>query len=235
MSSRTLHASGLTLALAAVGIASLAACSNDSSTNTLTPVATALAPTTGSDAQTGTVGQALSQAVGVHVTDQNGAAMRGAIVTWTVLAGGGSVDSTTSASDTSGNAAAHWTLGTTTGVDSLRASLANGTSVVLTATANAGAFSSLLLVSGDAQSVTAGSAAQPLVVRTVDRYGNPVAGVTVTWTVTSGDGTLDVTSSTSGADGTAQANVTTSATPGVTVVSASAGGANPVSFNVTGA
>src|SRR5438067_4845497 len=132
--------------LVALLAAGVAACSDDNATNTVAPVATSIAVNAGSDAQSGTVGQALAQPISVHVADQNGASLAGALVTWTVVSGGGSVSQATSTADATGNATAAWTLGTAVGADSLRAALPSGASVTLSATASAGPVASLVIV-----------------------------------------------------------------------------------------
>ena len=197
-------------AIIVAGITAATAACGDKSSNTAPLVGTTITINTGSDAQTGAVGQALAQPISVHVVDQNGAAFAGANVTWTVLSGGGSVSAATSATNTTGDATTVWTLGNTAGLDSLKADLGNGSSVTIAATAVAGPFASLSMVSGDAQSVTAGSTTQPLVVKAVDALGNVVANATVTWTVTGG-GTLSATSSTTDATGMTQVTLTTDA------------------------
>jgi adhesin/invasin len=143
------------------------------------------------------------------------------------------VSAPTSTSNATGDATIVWTLGATAGENTARAFLANGQSVTFTATGVAGAFASLAMVSGDAQTVTAGAATQPLVVRAVDANGNAVAGVTVTWTSTGG-GTLDQTTTTTDAAGMAQVVLTTSAIPGAYTVTATSGAATPITFNGSG-
>ena len=101
----------------------------------------------------------------------------------------GTLSAASNTTDANGNATVNLTLGNTAGVDSVRASLANGASVILTATATSGAFTNLVMVSGDAQSVTAGATTQAFVIRAVDQFGNSVTGVPITW-ATTGGGTL---------------------------------------------
>jgi len=218
----------------AVGMtAATTACGDDKSSNTAPLVATTVTINTGSDGQTGTVGQALAQPISVHVVDQNGAAFAGATVTWTVMSGGGAVSGPTSTTNATGDATTTWTLGNTAGADSLKADLGNGASVIVAATATAGPFASLALMSGDAQSLTAGSTTQPLIVKAVDALGNVVANATVTWTVTGG-GTLSASSTTTDATGLAQITLATDATPETYTVIATSGAAAPVTFTITG-
>jgi adhesin/invasin len=215
---------GLAIAVLAVGNG---ACHSDKSTGVSV---LALTPDAGVNAQSGTVGQTLGTPISVHVTDANGNAMSGVLVSWSVLKGG-SVDSSTSLTDAGGDAVTHWTLGTAAGIDSLEALVSDGVTTTITATANAGATASLTKVSGDVQNVTAGTAGQPFVVEVMDQYGNAVSGATVTWS-TNGGGSLSAGSSTSDTDGLAQVTLTTAA-PGTYTVTASSGSVTPVSFTLT--
>jgi hypothetical protein len=60
---------------------------------------------------------------------------------------------------------------------------------------------------GDNQAGTAGHVIA-IGVRVTDQYGNVVSGQPVSWTVTSGGGSMAASSSTSGIDGTTQMNWT---------------------------
>jgi len=124
------------LAPAALGgalLLSSLACSDDDVTAVILPAATITVSS--GNGQAGVFGQPLAQPIVVHVADQNGASIAGALVNWTVLAGVGSVSASTSQTDTNGNASITWTMGPTAFLDSLRASIANGASVIITATA----------------------------------------------------------------------------------------------------
>jgi hypothetical protein len=76
---------------------------------------------------------------------------------------------------------------------------------------------------------------EPLVVRVADRFGNPVAGAAVTWTVAGGDGELSTDQSRTAPDGTAAVTWTLGQRIGVQRVLASIGGVNgsPVTFSAT--
>lgn len=81
---------------------------------------------------------------------------------------------------------------------------AGGDSVSFSVTALSppGKPTQLLMISGNAQSATVGSAlAEPLVVRALDAYGTPVANVTVNWSMLTGSGTFAAPTSTTNADG----------------------------------
>jgi hypothetical protein len=109
--------------------------SNNLVTNSVVLTATSITIRSG-DGQIGVAGQPLAQPIVVHVADQNGASLENAVVDWTVLFGGGSVSAPTSQTDANGNASITWTMGPAAGVDSLRAAIANGASVTITATAH---------------------------------------------------------------------------------------------------
>lgn len=226
------HARAIAGTILAAATVATAACGSDSNENTVPPVATTITANSGSSGQTGAVGTALASPISVHVVDQNGAAMVGAAVTWTPTLASGSVQPTTSTTDASGNATTAWTLGSIVGTDSLTAAVGTGASVVITATGVAGSFSSLTLVSGNAQTVAAGSTTAAFVVKAVDQFGNPVAGATVSWAV-SGGGSLSSSSTTTDATGTTSVTLTTGAAPATYAITATSGTATPVTFTVT--
>jgi hypothetical protein len=111
-----------------------AACNDDNGLVNRVLVATSISASSG-DAQVGAAGQALAQPIVVHVLNQIGNSLQNAVVSWTVLSGGGSVSASTSLTDANGNASVTWTLGPAAGANSLRAAIANGNSVTFTATA----------------------------------------------------------------------------------------------------
>jgi hypothetical protein len=121
-------------ALGGALLLSSAAC--DDKVDIVNAVAAATSITVASgDRQFGEVGQPLAQPIVVHVSDQNGASIANAAVNWTVLFGGGSVSASSSLTDGNGDASVTWTMGPTVGADSLRAAIANGAFVIITATA----------------------------------------------------------------------------------------------------
>ena len=128
------YARWLVPAVGGVLLLSSAAC-NDNGINAVVLAATSITLNTG-NGQVGLVGQPLAQPIVVHVLDQNGASLANAVVTWTVTFGGGSVNTPTSQTDANGNTSIAWTMGPAAGVDSLRAAIANGTSVTISATAH---------------------------------------------------------------------------------------------------
>jgi adhesin/invasin len=214
---------------ALVGMASLVvlgACGDKDFVNVVfVPIASNLSVAATSQGQTGIAGAALANPVIVRVFDQAGRPLAGALVNWTVFGIGGSVPQASSITDLNGDASIIWTLGNTAGADTLRASLLNGASALITATGTNGAFAALAMVSGDAQTVIAGATTAPFVVKAVDANGNAVAGQTITWVFTGG-GTVSNLSSVTDANGMAQIAFVTSITPGPWTVVATSGTAS---------
>ena len=94
----------------------------------------------------------------------------------------------------------------------------------------------LSITGGNNQAGTVGEVLpSPLVVRVGDQTGKPLAGATVAWTVTSGSGTVDHASSSTGSDGTAGARWTLGTQAGANTLTAATGALTPVSFEATGA
>lgn len=148
------------------------------------PPTTAIAKING-DGQNGIVGQSLSNPLQVLVTD-GGTPSAGETVSWSITAGGGSIDPT-SATDADGIATATWTLGTTAGNQSARAALtgAAGSPVSFTAAATPAAPATLLKAGGDNQTGQVNATLTSQVqAKVADQFGNGVSGVDVTWNAT---------------------------------------------------
>ena len=221
---------GITAVAAAVAV--LGACSKkDSNTGPSTEFTVNADATT--NAQTAPVGTAVSKPVEVHVMDNTGAVASGAIVTWTVVNHAGSTATTTSTTDATGTASVAWTLDTLARVDSLQATVQNGTTATITATGTAGAATKDSTFSGDAQSVAHGSVSAPMIVKVTDRYGNGIAGVAVAWVATGG-GTLSAASTMTDATGKAQVTLTLGSATGAYTVTATPAALAAVTFHLTG-
>ncbi|HTI65438.1 MAG TPA: Ig-like domain-containing protein [Gemmatimonadaceae bacterium] len=154
----------------------------------------------------------------------------GVPVSWKPTAGSGIVSDTLSGSDSSGVATTVWTINDSAKVNTLQAIVGTSTATLL-ATGVAGPASALVKVTADSIAVVAGANAL-LTVRVTDRHGNPVAGIPVSWSTTSGS--LSVASSTSGSSGAVDVTFTTPPAPGTSLVTASAAGIGSVVFHVTG-
>ncbi|MEO8910242.1 MAG: kelch repeat-containing protein [Gemmatimonadaceae bacterium] len=148
------------------------------------------------DQQTALAGTAVTIRPAVLVTDQSGNPIAGVAVTFAVASGGGSITPPVPpTTGTNGIAAVDsWTLGTTSGTNTLTATSAGltGSPVTFSAVGTTGDAAQLVLVSGNNQTASAGSKlpSNPTV-RAVDANGNGVPNVAVTFTVTSGGGSID--------------------------------------------
>ena len=84
------------------------------------------------------------------------------------------------------------------------------------------AHPALLKISGDNQVTAPGTAvANPFVVEALDENGSVIEGISVTFTVTAGGGTLSVTNTTTDENGRAKSNLTLGPNPGTNTVSVS--------------
>jgi len=105
--------------------------------------------------------------------------MSGAAVAWAVTAGGGSLSSSSSTTDGSGQASAAWTLGKTAGTGSVTATVGSLAPVTFGATAKGGAAATIKL-SADSISLEAGKT-QQVSTEIKDQFGNVVTP-RVAWT-----------------------------------------------------
>jgi len=196
---------------------------------------------TGGDGQTVEVATAASDRPSVTVLDDAARPVSGVTVTFSPVSGGGSVAGGRVTTDASGEAAVgSWTMGTTAGPNQLRAAVTGVSPVLFEATAVAGPAASVASTAGNGQSAAENTAvAVAPTVRVEDAYGNPVAGVSVTFAVTSGGGTIGAASQSTDPNGSASveswtlgASLGTNLLTATVVASGIAG--NPVSFSATG-
>ena len=99
-----------------------------------------------------------------------------------------------------------------------------------------GPATTLLMVSGSAQTGNVGQAlANPLTVKVTDAAGNPISGITVTFAVTAGGGSLSNIAVATSSQGLASTILTLGAAAGTNSVTASAGSlaGSPVTFTAT--
>jgi hypothetical protein len=193
------------------------------------------------DAQSGRVGNALPEPIVVRVTDTQGRAVVSVPVVFAFTGGAqATVTPDTSVTDADGRVVFQVVLGTQTGdgTAEIRVSTAGGRRTLtapLQFTALSAAANELTAVSGDSQSAPVGSTlSDPLVVQVTDAFGNPIAGVDITWTPPDG-GSVDQATVTTGSDGFAAAQVTLAPTAGVQHTTAAAPGlaGSPVTFTHT--
>ena len=86
------------------------------------------------DGQEGPAGEALAEPFVVLVLDENGSAIAGAVVTFSVTAGGGTLSAATATTDANGQAATRLTLGSDVGPNTVEATVEELESVTFTAT-----------------------------------------------------------------------------------------------------
>ena len=205
------------------------------------------------DEQRGPPGTALAAPFVVSVLDQNRSAFTGAVVTFSVTAGGGTLSSTTATTDANGQAATTLTLGSDPGTNTVEATVKGLEPVTFSAVGYAIPHS-LTKVSGEGQEGPASTQlAEPFVVLALNEDGTAVAGAVVTFSVTAGGGTLSSTTATTDANpctielstssttvitdanGRAATRLTLGSDPGTNTVEATVEGLEPETFTATAA
>ena len=192
------------------------------------------------DVQSGALSTRLADSLAVQVVDQFGNSVSGSTVNWSVVTGGGSVSPASTASNAGGIARAAWTMGSTLGGASARASITGIDEELFTATATTVTpppppppSNTLVKLSGDGQSgAIATRLTDSVAVRVQNSQGAGVAGVTVTWAVTSGGGTVSPASGLTNSNGVVRAAWTMGPATGPAMLKATAG-TSEVSFNAT--
>ena len=189
-----------------------------------TPMPTALAVILDDD-PSGLTGEGLPNPFVVEVRDQNGDPVGGVPVTFAVSAGDGMLSDTTVTTDAYGQAESTLILGSAPGTNTVEASV-EGISQMVVFNAEASLPppmpTTLDGVSGDNQSGLTGEAlANPFVVEVRDQNGDPMEGVTVTFTISAGGGSLSDTSVETDVNGLAQSTLTLGSEPGTNTVDVS--------------
>ena len=188
------------------------------------------------DTQKGVSGTALANPFVVEVRDANGDAFEGVRVTFAVTAGGGTLRTQSTTTNSNGRAESTLTLGPNPGTNTVSVSAAR---IQQTVTFNAEGVRTphtLLKISGDTQKGVSGTAlANPFVVEVRDANGDAFEGVRVTFAVTAGGGTLRTQSTTTNSNGRAESTLTLGPNPGTNTVSVSAARIQQtVTFNAEG-
>jgi uncharacterized protein affecting Mg2+/Co2+ transport len=208
--------------------------------------AVAIALTSGNN-QSAPIASALANPFVLTVTDAGGNPVQGVSVNWSITgtptgATGQSLSSTSSTSDANGRASTILTLGNKVGTYAVHASSTGltGSPISFTATATVGAAANIALTSGNGQSATINTTLSPFVVTVTDAGGNPVQGVSVTWSITGTPSgatgqSLSSTSSTSDANGQASTTLTLGNKVGTYTVQALSTGltGSPITFTAT--
>jgi PKD repeat protein len=191
-----------------------------------------IAPVSG-DNQSGLVGTKLALPLVVQVTDGFGNPKSDVTIEWSVT-GGGSVSPTTTQTDPNGRASVERTLGAQAVPQTTVATapgLANSP-LSFKHTANAGIVSSVVKISGDGQSVPAGSTIA-VVVEVRDANSNPIPNQPVNWLIGEGGGSRTPATGNTNGQGQATAQWTLGATPGNNTLNVVSGGAS-TTFTATG-
>ena len=188
------------------------------------------------DTQEGMPNETLAKMFVVEARSASGAVLVGVSVTFTVVAGGGRLSVTNTTTDHSGRARSLLTLGPDPGTNTVKVSVEG---IAQTALFRAAATppppipTTLEYVSGDNQSgLTGETLMQPFVVAVRDQYDDPMEGVTVTFAVSIGGGSLSDMSVDSDGNGLARSTLTLGNDPGTSIVEVSVEGiAEPVTFH----
>ncbi len=193
------------------------------------------------NAQTATVNTAVTTPPQVLVVDTFGNPVAGVEVIFAVTANNGIITGATDTTDAAGLASVgSWTLDSIAGEDSLTATSGTLTNspLLFTATGTADTATTISIAEGDGQSTTAGTdVPDPVRVLVVDAFGNPVSGVSVTFTVTSGGGSVTGNVAVSDANGLATlGSWTLGVVPGTNTLDATSGTltGSPLTFTATG-
>jgi 5-hydroxyisourate hydrolase-like protein (transthyretin family) len=187
------------------------------------------------DNQRGVVGEPLAKPFVVGTRDRGGDPLEDLRIVFKVVTGGGSLSAEIAWTDATGRAANTLTLGPKPGTNTVEVR-AHGTDRVIVFRAEATlppTPTALSIISGENQTGLTGEAlAAPFVVEIRDQYSNPMGGVTVTFAVTAGDGSLSTTAATTDTNGRAESTLTPGSNPGTNTVSASIEGiSQTVAFN----
>lgn len=184
------------------------------------------------DGQDGLTGSVAETPLEVLLVDGGNAPVAGATITWSVVSGSAILDSGSSVTDANGHATMGFTYGSYPGAVSIQASAYGGLQTVafgVTALTASGVNKS-----GDGQSGNAGDTLSPFVVTIVPPPGaTDLSGVPVTFAITSGTGTLSVTSTVTDSLGQASTQLTLGLTPGTVTVVAQVSGGPSATFTAT--
>jgi hypothetical protein len=221
---------------AAIGLASLACHGSSQAPAAGTPARIEVAS---GSSQTGVVGQPLAGPVVVKVTDARGAPVAGQLVSFRATSGGGSAAAGAAVTNGDGVAQDRWVLGTAAGAQRMEARVvAPGVDAAallarVDAVAVAGSAASVSVVAGGGQAGEPGSALVELIqVRVTDAYGNPAAGVAVTFAADAG-GSADPATGLTDASGEAATRWTLGPSLGPQGLQADATGATPALLDAT--
>ena len=171
------------------------------------------------DDQQGHPGAALEMPFVVEVKDQADKPLAGVEVTFSVTTGGGTLSAANVTTDADGRAEITFTLGPKPGANTVAVAIADVQGEQTFTAEGVRTPTSLEIISGDDQQGQPGAALEmPFVVEVKDHDDKPLAGVEVTFSVTSGGGTLSAGSVTTNASGRAESTLTLGPEPGTNTV-----------------
>ena len=171
----------------------------------------------------------------VRVLDQNSAALSGVEVSFSVTPSSGVLTPASATTGSDGQASTTLQLGSTARTYTVTASVSGLSSVTFTVTATEPPRAATLEQgSGDGQTGETGHhLTDPLIVTVLDQYGNPLSGVTVSFSVTPTDGVLSPASVDTDSDGEASTLLQLGGTVGEYIATASVPGVSSVTFTAT--
>ena len=175
--------------------------------------------------QEGLPGAALDKPFVVEVRDQADTPVPGVQVTFSVARGGGTLSGTSVTTNSNGRAESILTVGPNPGTNTVTVSVA-GTQQTETINAEGIRIPETLdIIAGNDQEGAPGAALEnPFVVEVRDQTDKPLPGVQVTFSVSSGGGTLSATSAIADVNGRAESILTLGPNPGTNTVEVAATG-----------
>ncbi|MEP6731035.1 MAG: carboxypeptidase regulatory-like domain-containing protein [bacterium] len=157
----------------------------------------------GGGAQTGVTNSVAAKPMVIEVQAPDNLPVPNTPITFRAVTLGGEVTTVAATTDASGRASTTFSFGPTAGVYVFEAASPSVAPVTISATASAGVGELLSIVSGNFQAGSVASTLQqPLVVKVVDKSGNPVSGATIKWATTLGGGAPTTSTTTTIANGT---------------------------------
>jgi len=201
-------------------------------TETSTPAVATVTVVSGGK-QTGVVGTTLPLPLTVKAKNSSGAIVVGAPITFADGGIGGTFSPTTAITGSNGQASTTFTLPTVAKIFTVTATDSPAT-VNITETSTPSTASALTIVQGNNQSAHPKNVLpKKLIVMVADKYGNGIAGVTVTFTDNGAGGTFSTTMPVTTSNGQASVSYTTGANLGTVTISASTSTLGPVKFTET--
>ena len=186
--------------------------------------ATAVAAVAG-NGQRIAAGNQLTDPLVVRVTNADNDPVSGEEVTWAVTGGGGSVSQSSTTTGSDGTTSVTLTTGSAGGTNTVTATVDGLTGSPVTFSADAVTPSAVAVTAGNNQMARVDQPlASPVEVRVTAGDGSPVPGATVTWSVTSGSGSLSSMSTVTDDDGRTSVSWTLGPNVGLNSITAAAGG-----------